>query len=79
MSTTASGHEWQPLTSVDYLVLGFVGTLQLAAFLVCVHLIWYRKWPPYVTKNVNLVVIAVSLSILNGCFVFSERKTCTVR
>lgn len=51
---------WEPLSSVDYFVLGFVGVMDMLALLICAHLLWYRKWPPYVTKNVNLVVIAVS-------------------
>ena len=50
---------WEPLSSVDYFMLGLVGTFQAAALLVCAHLIWYRRWPPYVTKNVNIVVITV--------------------
>lgn len=59
---TASSEPWEPLSSVDFGILGFVATFQAAALLVCVHLLWWRKWPPYVTKNVNLVVIAVSVS-----------------
>lgn len=50
---------WEPLSGADYFILGLVGTFQVAALVVCGHLIWYRTWPPYVTKNVNLVVITV--------------------
>lgn len=41
-------------------LLGVIGALQMLSLLMCVHLLMWRKWPPYVTKNVNLVVIAVS-------------------
>ncbi len=50
---------WEPLSVVDVSVLGLVGTLQLFALLICVHLLRNRKWPPYVTKNPILVVFAV--------------------
>ncbi|CAM9258383.1 unnamed protein product, partial [Scytosiphon promiscuus] len=55
---------WEPLSSVDYAILGFNATFQVAALLICVHLLWCRKWPPYVTKNVNLVVIATLSGVL---------------
>ncbi|CAN0260055.1 unnamed protein product, partial [Laminaria digitata] len=55
---------WEPLSSVDYFMLGLVGTFQMAALLVCAHLIWYRRWPPYVTKNVNIVVITIISGVL---------------
>ncbi|CAM9705339.1 unnamed protein product [Ectocarpus fasciculatus] len=48
---------WEPLTMVDYLMLGIVGTFQAFALGVCVHLFVWRKWPPYVTKNVEIVII----------------------
>eukprot|EP00904_Undaria_pinnatifida_P012481 jgi/Undpi1/8363/HiC_scaffold_25.g10831.m1 len=32
--------------------------------MICVHLLWCRRWPPYVTKNVNLVVIATFSGVL---------------
>ncbi|CAN0136515.1 unnamed protein product, partial [Ectocarpus fasciculatus] len=51
---------WEPLTMVDYLMLGIVGTFQAFALGVCVHLFVWRKWPPYVTKNVEIVIIMVS-------------------
>lgn len=54
------GPSWQPLSSVDFMLLGFVSIFQLQALVICFHLIWCRKWPPYVTKNVILVVISVS-------------------
>ncbi|CBJ31531.1 signal transducer, putative [Ectocarpus siliculosus] len=48
---------WEPLTMVDYIMLGFVGTVQAFALGVCVHLLCWRNWPPYVTKNVDIVII----------------------
>ncbi|CAM9736692.1 unnamed protein product, partial [Ectocarpus sp. 8 AP-2014] len=48
---------WEPLTMVDYLMLGIVGTFQALALGVCVHLFLWRNWPPYVTKNVDIVII----------------------
>ncbi|CAM9451135.1 unnamed protein product, partial [Ectocarpus sp. 4 AP-2014] len=48
---------WEPLTFVDYLMLGMVGTFQAVALGMCIHLIRWRKWPPYVTKNVDIVII----------------------
>lgn len=51
---------WEPLTMVDYLMLGIVGTFQALALGVCVHLFVWRNWPPYVTKNVDIVIIMVS-------------------
>eukprot|EP00904_Undaria_pinnatifida_P012482 jgi/Undpi1/8364/HiC_scaffold_25.g10832.m1 len=55
---------WEPLSGADYFILGLVGTFQVAALVVCGHLIWYRTWPPYVTKNVNLVVITILSGVL---------------
>lgn len=51
---------WEPLSDADYFIVAFVGVCQALALFMCVHLVWCRKWPPYVTKNVNLVVITVS-------------------
>ncbi|CAM9372968.1 unnamed protein product [Ectocarpus fasciculatus] len=48
---------WEPLAMADFFVLGMVGTCQAFALGVCVHLIRWRKWPPYVTKNVDMVII----------------------
>ncbi|CAM9864710.1 unnamed protein product [Ectocarpus sp. 6 AP-2014] len=48
---------WEPLAFVDYLMLGIVCTFQAFALGVCIHLIRWRKWPPYVTKNVDIVII----------------------
>ncbi|CBJ31524.1 similar to regulator of G-protein signaling 16 [Ectocarpus siliculosus] len=48
---------WEPLTFVDYVMLGMVGAFQAFALGVCIHLIRWRKWPPYVTKNVDIVII----------------------
>ncbi|CBJ31530.1 hypothetical protein Esi_0262_0022 [Ectocarpus siliculosus] len=48
---------WEPLTMVDYTMLGFVGTVQAFALGVCVHLLIWRNWPPYVTKNVDIVIV----------------------
>lgn len=50
---------WEPLTMVDYIMLGFVGTAQAFALGVCVHLLSWRNWPPYVTKNVDIVIVMV--------------------
>eukprot|EP00903_Cladosiphon_okamuranus_P013298 g12395.t2 len=47
---------WEPLGFVDYAVLGGVGSLQAAALIVCVHLMHWRKWPPYLVKNVDIVI-----------------------
>lgn len=55
---------WEPLSVVDFCVLGLVGTFQAFAVLVCVHLIWWRTWPPYVTKNVDLVAISTISGVL---------------
>lgn len=52
--------EWEPLSTPDYAVLAFAGTWQVFALAVCVHLLVNRHWPPYVTKNVTLVIITVS-------------------
>ena len=52
------------LSRVDGILVGLVGTWQALALLICVHLIWCRKWPPYVTKNVALVVIATVSGVL---------------
>ncbi|CAM9832099.1 unnamed protein product [Ectocarpus sp. 12 AP-2014] len=48
---------WEPLTMADYPMLGIVGTFQAFALGVCIHLFRWRKWPPYVTKNVDIVII----------------------
>lgn len=47
---------WEPLSFVDFVLLGMVATFQVAALLVCAHLVRWRKWPPYLTKNVDVVV-----------------------
>lgn len=57
---------WEPLGMLDYFVLGMVSTFQLVALGVCVHLVKCRKWPPYLTKNVDVVIISVSQSLLNS-------------
>lgn len=50
------------LTSADYIVIAIVASMQLVSFFVSVHLWWWRHWPPYVVKNINLVIIMVRLS-----------------
>ncbi|CAM9480659.1 unnamed protein product, partial [Ascophyllum nodosum] len=55
---------WEPLSSVDFTLVGSVGFLQAIAVGICVHLLWWRRWPPYVTKNVNLVVISTISGVL---------------
>ena len=55
---------WESLSAGDFGVLGLVGSLQALAFLVCIHLVWWRKWPPYVTKNVDMVVTSTVSGIL---------------
>lgn len=50
---------WEPLDLVDYLALGMVGAMQALALGICMHLIRWRKWPPYLTKNVDVVIIMV--------------------
>lgn len=47
---------WVPLSLLDFFILGMVGTFQFVALIVCVHLVRWRKWPPYLTKNVDVVV-----------------------
>ena len=56
---------WEPLSVVDVSLLGLVGTFQAFAVLICVHLICCRKWPPYVTKNVDLVVTSAVAGALS--------------
>ena len=51
---------WEPLSSADYAVLTVVAFCQTVALAMCVHLLWCRKWPPYITKSVGLVVVSVS-------------------
>lgn len=60
----AVSEAWEPLSVVDAVILALVGTLQGLALLICVHLIRWRKWPPYVTKNVTLVVISTVSGVL---------------
>ncbi|CAM9864306.1 unnamed protein product [Ectocarpus sp. 6 AP-2014] len=57
---------WEPLGMADYLMLGIVGTFQAFALGVCIHLFRWRKWPPYVTKNVDIVIIMVECSEVAG-------------
>ncbi|CAM9296984.1 unnamed protein product, partial [Ectocarpus sp. 8 AP-2014] len=57
---------WEPLTMADYLMLGIVGTFQAFALGVCIHLFRWRKWPPYVTKNVDIVIVMVECSEVAG-------------
>lgn len=52
------------LYRVDGILVGLVGTWQAFALLICAHLIWCRQWPPYITKNVTLVVIATVSGVL---------------
>ena len=56
---------WEPLSVVDVTVLGLVGTFQAIALLICVHLVRWRKWPPYITKNVDLVVTSAVAGALS--------------
>ncbi|CAM9258459.1 unnamed protein product [Scytosiphon promiscuus] len=60
----ATTEPWQPLGLLDFFVVGMVSTFQVAAFGVCIHLVQWRKWPPYVTKNVNVVIISTFAGIL---------------
>lgn len=46
---------WKSLSWPDYSMLGFTAIHQLILLAVVVHLVRKRDWPPYVTKNVNLV------------------------
>eukprot|EP00903_Cladosiphon_okamuranus_P006658 g6501.t1 len=55
---------WEPLSLVDLFILGMVGTFQLVALAVCVHLVRWRKWPPYLAKNVDVVIISTFAGIL---------------
>lgn len=54
---------WEPLAFLDFFLLGVVGTFQLVALGVCIHLVVHRKWPPYVTKNVDVVVRYCSIIV----------------
>ncbi|CAM9276032.1 unnamed protein product, partial [Pylaiella littoralis] len=71
---------WKPLSAVDYSLLGFIGALQVLSLLMCVHLLRWRKWPPYVTKNVSLVVITTvsgvlwTLAMALSCGFFRRRE-----
>ena len=56
---------WEPLSVVDVTVLGLVGTFQAISLLICVHLVRWRKWPPYITKNVDLVVTSAVAGALS--------------
>ncbi|CAB1110198.1 unnamed protein product [Ectocarpus sp. CCAP 1310/34] len=56
----AEDEVWEPLSTPDFWVLGFVATFQTVALLVCAHLLRWRKWPPYVTKNVDVVIISAA-------------------
>ncbi|CAM9969419.1 unnamed protein product, partial [Ectocarpus sp. 8 AP-2014] len=60
----AEDEVWEPLSTPDFWVLGFVATFQAVALLVCAHLLWWRKWPPYVTKNVDVVIISTFSGVL---------------
>ncbi|CBJ28889.1 hypothetical protein Esi_0123_0031 [Ectocarpus siliculosus] len=55
---------WEPLGMLDFFVLGMVSTFQLVALGVCAHLVKWRKWPPYLTKNVDVVIISTFAGIL---------------
>ncbi|CAN0141568.1 unnamed protein product, partial [Ectocarpus sp. 4 AP-2014] len=60
----AEDEVWEPLSTPDFWVLGFVATFQTVALLVCAHLLRWRKWPPYVTKNVDVVIISTFSGVL---------------
>ena len=64
MADGPASEPWEPLSVVDVSVLGLVGTFQTFALLICVHLIRWRKWPPYITKNVDLVVTSAFFGVL---------------
>lgn len=67
MSTAAAdlvSEPWESLSVVDVSIVGLIGTLQVFALLVCVHLLRWRKWPPYVTKSPGLVVVATVSGVL---------------
>lgn len=63
-SVSESGETWETLSLVDFIILGLVSTLQAFTFAICVHLIRWRKWPPYITKNVDLVITSAVSGIL---------------
>lgn len=56
---------WEPLSAPDFWVVGFVATFQTVSLLVCVHLIRWRIWPPYVIKNVGIVIISVNCALFS--------------
>ncbi|CAN0465169.1 unnamed protein product, partial [Hapterophycus canaliculatus] len=41
-----------------------VSTSQVAALGARIHLVQWRAWPPYLTKNVNVVIISTLSGIL---------------
>ncbi|CAN0043469.1 unnamed protein product [Choristocarpus tenellus] len=47
--------EWLPLTSGDHAVLGITIGYQLVVLVTVAHLLWWRDWPPYVTKNIAII------------------------
>lgn len=61
------------LSHVDGFLVGLVGVWQAFALLICVQLIRWRKWPPYVTKNVMLVVITTVSGVLWTVATFLSR------
>ncbi|CAM9758034.1 unnamed protein product [Ascophyllum nodosum] len=61
---------WEPLSSADYAVLTVVAFCQTVALAMCVHLLWCRKWPPYITKSVGLVVVSTCSGVLWGATLF---------
>ncbi|CAM9272311.1 unnamed protein product [Ectocarpus sp. 4 AP-2014] len=60
----SNNQPWEPLGMLDFFVLGMVSTFQLVALGVCAHLVKWRKWPPYLTKNVDVVIISTFAGIL---------------
>lgn len=63
----ATSTPWVPLGYGDYALLLAVSWAQTISLGMCVHLWWNRKWPPYITKNVDLVATCVSVLLLCFC------------
>ncbi|CAM9739286.1 unnamed protein product, partial [Ectocarpus fasciculatus] len=55
---------WEPLSAPDFWVVGFVVAFQTVSLLVCVHLVRWRNWPPYIIKNVDIVIISTISGVL---------------
>lgn len=77
-NTTTATRMWQPHGNADYAAIGVATTVDVAAALLIVNIVWNANWPPYTAAMPQLVVcgavgVSITLFLQEYMWVFDQR------